>query len=176
MSLGEVNALDRAGFWRIADVALETAFAGRTFDEAIRDAERFTHLGYWSDGRKVIPPLITDDVSSAPPGRPPQRHPPDSLGRAAEAGRFHPDRDRVRGSGESRRPRVDGQAGGSQARVRRTGELLKPAPFPQALKVESSCDILRIAQARHAVAELSSVPSFMIVPARAASRGRPRRL
>ena len=66
MSLGEVNALDRAGFWRIADVALETAFAGRTFDEAIRDAERFTHLGYWSDGRKVIPPLITDDISSLP--------------------------------------------------------------------------------------------------------------
>jgi acetyl esterase/lipase len=66
MSLGEVNALDRAGFWRIADAALETAFAGRTFDEAIRDAERFTHLGYWSDGRKVIPPLMTDDVASLP--------------------------------------------------------------------------------------------------------------
>ena len=66
MSLGEVNALDRAGFWRIADAALETAFAGRTFDEAIRDAERFTHLGYWSDGRKVIPPLLTDDISSLP--------------------------------------------------------------------------------------------------------------
>ena len=66
MSLGEVNALDRAGFWRIADATLETAFAGKTFDEAIRDDERFTHLGYWSDGRKVIPPLMTDTLSSLP--------------------------------------------------------------------------------------------------------------
>ena len=66
MNLSEVNALDRAGFWRIADVALETAFAGRTFDEAIRDQERFTHLGFWSDGRKVIPPLISDNLSAIP--------------------------------------------------------------------------------------------------------------
>jgi pimeloyl-ACP methyl ester carboxylesterase len=66
MSLGEVNAMDRAGFWRIADAALETAFAGRSFDEAIRDADRFTHLGYWSDGRKVIPPLMSDNISSVP--------------------------------------------------------------------------------------------------------------
>ena len=66
MSLGEVNAMDRAGFWRIADAALETAFAGRTFDEAIRDADRFTHLGYWSDGRKVTPPLISDNLSTIP--------------------------------------------------------------------------------------------------------------
>ncbi len=66
MSLSEVNALDRAGFWRIADVAIETAFAGSTFDEAIRDEERFTHLGFWSDGRKVNPPLISDNLSSIP--------------------------------------------------------------------------------------------------------------
>jgi len=66
MNLCEVNALDRAGFWRIADVAIETAFAGQTFDEAIRDPERFTHLGFWSDGRKVIPPLISDNLSSMP--------------------------------------------------------------------------------------------------------------
>jgi len=66
LSLSEVNALDRAGFWRIADAAMQTAFAGRTFDEAIRDEERFTHLGYWSDGRKVTPPLISDNLSSIP--------------------------------------------------------------------------------------------------------------
>jgi acetyl esterase/lipase len=66
LSLGEVNALDHAGFWRIADVTLETAFAGRTFDEAIQDVDRFAHLGYWSDGRKVTPPLITDNPSSIP--------------------------------------------------------------------------------------------------------------
>ncbi len=66
LSLGEVNALDRAGFWRIVDVAITTAFANQTFDEAIRDQERFTHLGFWSDGRKVIPPLISDNLSSIP--------------------------------------------------------------------------------------------------------------
>ena len=66
MSLGEVNAMDRAGFWRIADATLETGFAGRTFDEVIRDADQFTHLGYWSDGRKVTPPLITDNVATIP--------------------------------------------------------------------------------------------------------------
>jgi pimeloyl-ACP methyl ester carboxylesterase len=66
LSLGEVNALDRAGFWRVADVALATAFEGGTFDAAIRDQAQFTHLGYWSDGRKVVPPLIADDLSSMP--------------------------------------------------------------------------------------------------------------
>jgi pimeloyl-ACP methyl ester carboxylesterase len=66
MSLSEVNAMDRAGFWRVADAAIETAFAGQTFDQAIRDQERFTHLGFWSDGRKVIPPLMSDDLSSMP--------------------------------------------------------------------------------------------------------------
>ena len=66
MSLGEVNAMDRAGFWRIADATLDAAFAGRTFDDAIRDADQFTHLGYWSDGRKVNPPLISDNLSTIP--------------------------------------------------------------------------------------------------------------
>lgn len=66
LSLGEVNAMDRAGFWKIADTALETAFADRTFDETIRDAEQFTHLGYWSDGRKVTPPLISDNLATIP--------------------------------------------------------------------------------------------------------------
>jgi dienelactone hydrolase len=66
MSLGEVNVLDRAGFWRVADAALETAFRGRTFASDIQDEVRFTHLGYWSDGRKVVPPLIGDDLSSMP--------------------------------------------------------------------------------------------------------------
>jgi pimeloyl-ACP methyl ester carboxylesterase len=66
MSLGEVNAMDRAGFWRVTDATLETAFAGKTFDEAILDEARFTHLGYWTDGRKVTPPLISDNLSSIP--------------------------------------------------------------------------------------------------------------
>jgi dienelactone hydrolase len=66
LSLGEVNAMDRAGFWRIADVALETAYRGGTFDTAIRDEAQFTHLGYWNDGRKVNPPLIADNLSAMP--------------------------------------------------------------------------------------------------------------
>ena len=66
MSLGEINAMDRAGFWRIGDATLQAAFARKTFDETIRDEERFTHLGYWSDGRKVIPPLISDTLSTIP--------------------------------------------------------------------------------------------------------------
>jgi hypothetical protein len=66
MSLGEINALDRAGFWRIADVTLESGFAGKTFDQAISDEARFTHLGYWTDGRKVTPPLISDNLATIP--------------------------------------------------------------------------------------------------------------
>jgi acetyl esterase/lipase len=66
MSLGEINAMDRAGFWPIADKTLEAAFTGDNFDQAFHDSERLTHLGYWSDGRKVIPPLISDDLSSVP--------------------------------------------------------------------------------------------------------------
>lgn len=66
LSLGDVNALDWAGFWRIADATLDAAFAGRNLDEAISDVEQFTHLGYWSDGRKVIPPLMSDNLDSIP--------------------------------------------------------------------------------------------------------------
>lgn len=66
LSLGEVNAMDRAGFWKVTDAALQTAFAGRTFDDDIRDADRFTHLGYWSDGRKVTPPLMSDSLATIP--------------------------------------------------------------------------------------------------------------
>jgi pimeloyl-ACP methyl ester carboxylesterase len=66
MSLGEVNALDRAGFWRIADLTLEAAFRGQTLDEVIPDAEQFRHLGYWSDGRRVTPPIVGDDLDAIP--------------------------------------------------------------------------------------------------------------
>jgi pimeloyl-ACP methyl ester carboxylesterase len=66
LSLGGINALDRAGFWRIGDATLEAAFAAKTFDETIRDEERFTHLGFWSDGRKVTPPLISDTIDTIP--------------------------------------------------------------------------------------------------------------
>ncbi|AMV38858.1 dienelactone hydrolase family protein [Planctomyces sp. SH-PL62] len=66
LSMGEVNALDRAGFWRVADQTLEAAYAGRTLDEAAADSEAFTNLGYWSDGRKVLPPLMADHLDAVP--------------------------------------------------------------------------------------------------------------
>jgi len=66
LNLGDVNAFDWAGFWRIADATLEAGFAGLTLDEAITDEDDFTHLGYWSDGRQVTPPIISDDPANVP--------------------------------------------------------------------------------------------------------------
>jgi pimeloyl-ACP methyl ester carboxylesterase len=66
LSFSDVNALDRAGFWRIADVALDAGFAGQTLDEATKDEERFRHLGYWSDGRRVNPPIVGADLEGMP--------------------------------------------------------------------------------------------------------------
>ncbi len=66
MSFSDVNALDRAGFWRIADWTLDAAFAGKTLDDVTRDEERFRHLGYWSDGRRVITPLVSSDLDGMP--------------------------------------------------------------------------------------------------------------
>jgi acetyl esterase/lipase len=65
-SFGDVNALDRAGFWRMTDMTLEAAYDGKTLDDVTRDLERFRHLGYWSDGRRVIPPIVSDDLSEVP--------------------------------------------------------------------------------------------------------------
>jgi pimeloyl-ACP methyl ester carboxylesterase len=66
MSLGDVNAMDRAGFWRMADFVMEISRTGKTLDEAIRDEEQFRHLGFWSDGRKVIQPIVGVDLDSIP--------------------------------------------------------------------------------------------------------------
>jgi pimeloyl-ACP methyl ester carboxylesterase len=66
ISLADVNALDRAGFWRIADHVMEIADKSKTLDEGIRDEEQFRHLGFWSDGRKVTPPIVGVDLESMP--------------------------------------------------------------------------------------------------------------
>ena len=66
LSRAEINALDRAGFWRLADITLEAGFAGRTLDEATSNGELFRHLGYWSDGRAVERPIVGDDLSLIP--------------------------------------------------------------------------------------------------------------
>ena len=66
MAQAEVNAFDTAGFWRIADLTLEAAFAGKTLDEATDKGEAFRHLGFWSDGRPVVPPIVGDDLALIP--------------------------------------------------------------------------------------------------------------
>ena len=62
----EINALDRAGFWRLTDMTLAAAFAGQTLDAATDSGAHFRHLGYWSDGRPVTPPLVEDDLAKIP--------------------------------------------------------------------------------------------------------------
>jgi dienelactone hydrolase len=66
MSRAEINALDRAGFWQLADVTMHAAFAGRTLDEATSRGALFAHLGYWSDGRAVTRPVVGDDLATIP--------------------------------------------------------------------------------------------------------------
>jgi acetyl esterase/lipase len=61
-----VDAFDHAGFWRMADITLQAAFCGRTLDEATDRGALFRHLGYWSDGRAVFPPIVGDDLSTIP--------------------------------------------------------------------------------------------------------------
>jgi len=57
----EVDLLDRFGFWRLADLTLEAAFAGLPLDrEALAD------LGRWSDGREVLAPIVGDDLEAIP--------------------------------------------------------------------------------------------------------------
>ena len=71
MANAEVNAFDTSGFWRITDLTLEAAFAGKTLDEATDRGEAFRHLGYWSDGRPVLPPIVGDDLALIPRVFPP---------------------------------------------------------------------------------------------------------
>jgi pimeloyl-ACP methyl ester carboxylesterase len=66
LSFSDVNALDRAGFWRMTDLTLDAAFNGKTLEDVTRDQEKFRHLGFWTDGRKVNPPIVGDDPSTIP--------------------------------------------------------------------------------------------------------------
>ena len=66
MAQAEVNAFDTSGFWRIADLTIDAAFADKTLDEATDKGEAFRHLGFWSDGRPVIPPIVGDDLTLIP--------------------------------------------------------------------------------------------------------------
>ena len=66
MAQCEVNAFDTSGFWRMADLTLDAAFAGKTLDEATDRGDAFRHLGYWSDGRPVLPAIVSDDLALVP--------------------------------------------------------------------------------------------------------------
>jgi len=66
MAQAEVNAFDTSGFWRLADLTLDAAFAGKTLDEATNKGDAFRHLGYWSDGRPVMPAIVSDDLATVP--------------------------------------------------------------------------------------------------------------
>jgi len=66
MFQGATNALDREGFWKVADLTLAAAFSGRSLDEATHRGEAFLGLGYWSDGRPVLAPIVTDDLATVP--------------------------------------------------------------------------------------------------------------
>jgi dienelactone hydrolase len=65
-SRARVDAFDRAGFWRLADITIQAGFRGLTLDEATDHGTLFRHLGYWSDGRAVSPPIVGDDLSTIP--------------------------------------------------------------------------------------------------------------
>ena len=66
MSKAEVNAFDRAGFWKLADLTLKAAYSGKTFVDLAKQGESFGNLGYWSDGRAVKPPIVSNDLSRIP--------------------------------------------------------------------------------------------------------------
>ncbi len=71
MMRAETNALDRAGFWRVADITFDAAFRGKTLDEATDRGAAFRTLGFWSDGRPVLPPFVSDDLTMIPRVLPP---------------------------------------------------------------------------------------------------------
>ena len=66
MAQAQVDPFDTSGFWRMADLTFDAAFAGKTLDEATDRGDAFRHLGYWSDGRPVLPPIVSDDLSTVP--------------------------------------------------------------------------------------------------------------
>ncbi|MBX6313481.1 MAG: alpha/beta hydrolase [Isosphaeraceae bacterium] len=71
LSRAERNVLDRYGFWRLADLTLEAAFAGLTLDEATDQGAAFRDLGRWGDGVPVTPPLGGDNLAAIPRVFPP---------------------------------------------------------------------------------------------------------
>jgi acetyl esterase/lipase len=66
MNQGATNAIDREGFWKVTDITLKAGFSGKTLDEVMKEKGSTLRLGYWSDGRPVIAPIITNDPRKVP--------------------------------------------------------------------------------------------------------------
>ncbi len=66
MIQGATNAIDRNGFWRVADLTLAAGFSSKTLDQAFDGGKALLSMGYWSDGRPVIPPIVTNDPGKLP--------------------------------------------------------------------------------------------------------------
>jgi len=66
LTKAELNAMDRSGFWPLGDLTIEAGFAGKTLDEATGGGASFRKLGYWSDGRAVLEPIVGNDLAAIP--------------------------------------------------------------------------------------------------------------
>jgi hypothetical protein len=66
MSVARVDQLDRMGFWRLADLAVDAAFRGVTLAEATADGVILRTLGTWDDGRAIRAPLASHHLEEMP--------------------------------------------------------------------------------------------------------------
>lgn len=66
LSMGDINALDQAGFWRLGDITLQAGFHGRSLDDIPNLDNMIRHLGYWSDGQRVRSPIVGTDLEVIP--------------------------------------------------------------------------------------------------------------
>lgn len=61
-----VDRLDIYGFWRLTDLALQAAFAGRSLAEATSRGTRVRDLGSWPDGRPIRRPVVASRLEDIP--------------------------------------------------------------------------------------------------------------
>jgi acetyl esterase/lipase len=61
-----IDALDRLGFWRLADASLDAGFNGRTLDEASDRGALFRDLGNGTNGQTIPPPVIGRSLAGIP--------------------------------------------------------------------------------------------------------------
>lgn len=59
MAQGEIDSLDRLGFWRMGDLALAAGFASSAFDAAAHHDILLGDLGLWTDGQPITPPIVS---------------------------------------------------------------------------------------------------------------------